>query len=50
MKIIKMTEGQSFDMGKGDTRNVIGVHTGAKHMTFNYAKFEPGQAFKQHKG
>jgi len=48
MKIIKMTEGEPFDMGLGDTRRVIGPHTGAKHMTFNYANFGPGQAFKQH--
>jgi quercetin dioxygenase-like cupin family protein len=32
----------------GDTRRVIGPHTGAQHLTFNYAKFGPGQAFKQH--
>jgi len=48
MKIIKMTEGRPFDMGLGDTRNVIGPHTGAKQITFNYAKFGPRQAFKQH--
>lgn len=48
MKIVKMTEGELFDMGLGDTRRVIGPHTGAKHLTFNYARFEPGQAFKQH--
>jgi quercetin dioxygenase-like cupin family protein len=48
MKIVKMTEGEPFDMGLGDTRRVIGPHTGAKHLTFNYARFGPGQAFKQH--
>ena len=48
MKIVKMTEGERFDMGLGDTRRVIGPHTGAKYLTFNYAKFDPGQAFKQH--
>ena len=48
MKIVKMTEGEPFDMGLGDTRRVIGPHTGAKHITFNYAKFDPGVAFKQH--
>lgn len=48
MKILKMTEGKPFDMGKGDTRNVIGPHTGAKHLTFNYARFEPHQEFTQH--
>ncbi len=48
MKIVKMIEGKSFDMGPGDTKCVIGPHTGAKHLTFNYAVFKPGQAFKQH--
>ena len=48
MKIVKMTEGEPFDMGAGDTRRVIGPHTGAKHLTFNYARFGPGQAFAQH--
>lgn len=48
MKIVKMNEGIPFDMGLGDTRRVIGPHTGAKHITFNYAKFKPGVAFKQH--
>ncbi len=35
-------------MGAGDTRNIFGPHNGAKHLTFNYARFEPGQAFRQH--
>ena len=48
MKIVNMKEGVPFDMGLGDTRRVIGPHTGAKQMTFNYAKFKPGVAFKQH--
>jgi quercetin dioxygenase-like cupin family protein len=48
MKIIQMTKGRPFDMGLGDTRNVIGAHTGAKCITFNYAKFKPGVAFKPH--
>jgi uncharacterized cupin superfamily protein len=48
MLIRKMTEGTSFQMGKGDTRNVFGPHNGAKHLTFNYARFEPGVAFTQH--
>jgi quercetin dioxygenase-like cupin family protein len=48
MKIIKMTQGEPFDMGLGDTRRVIGSHTGAKYLTFNYASFGPGEAFKQH--
>ena len=48
MKIVNMKEGVPFDMGLGDTRRVIGPHTGAKQMTFNYAKFKPNVAFRQH--
>jgi quercetin dioxygenase-like cupin family protein len=48
MQIRKMTDGRAFRMGKGDTRNVFGPHNGAKRLTFNYAKFEPGVAFTQH--
>ena len=48
MKIVNMKDGVKFDMGLGDTRRVIGPHMGAKHITFNYAKFKPGVAFKQH--
>ena len=48
MIIRKMTDGETFDMGAGDTRRVIGAFNGAKHITFNYARFEPGVAFTQH--
>ncbi len=48
MQIRKFTDGRKFRMGKGDTRNVYGPHNGAKHLTFNYAKFEPNVAFTQH--
>ncbi len=48
MLIRKMTEGRPFRMGKGETRNVVGPQDGAKHLTFNYARFDPGVAFTQH--
>ncbi len=48
MQIRKLDDGRRFDMGLGDTRNVYGPHNGAKHLTFNYAKFPPGVAFTQH--
>lgn len=48
MQIKKMTDGKRFDMGVGDTRNVFGPDNGAKHLTFNYGRFDPGQAFTQH--
>jgi len=48
VQIRKMTEGRPFNMGQGDTRNVYGPHNGARHLTFNYAKFPPGVAFTQH--
>lgn len=48
MRICKLTEGKPFQMGPGDTRNVIGPHTGAERLTLNYAVFPPGAAFTQH--
>ena len=48
MLIKRMDDGEHFNMGAGDTRRVIGPHTGAKHLTFNYARFAPNQAFTQH--
>jgi len=48
MIIKKMADGEKFDMGLGDTRRVIGPFNGAKNITFNYAKFDPGVAFTQH--
>ncbi len=48
MQIRKLDDGRRFVMGKGDTRNVYGPHNGARHLTFNYAKFPPGVAFTQH--
>jgi quercetin dioxygenase-like cupin family protein len=48
MKIVKMTEGKSFDMGPGESRCIFGPHNGARHLTFNIGVFKPGQAFKQH--
>ena len=48
MLIRKMTDGDPFSMGKGDTRNVFGPGNGSEHLTFNYARFEPGVAFTQH--
>jgi len=48
MQIRKFDDGRRFQMGQGDTRNVFGPHNGAKHLTFNYAKFPPGVAFTQH--
>jgi uncharacterized cupin superfamily protein len=48
VQIRKLTDGRKFHMGQGDTRNVYGPHNGARHLTFNYAKFPPGVAFTQH--
>jgi len=48
MKILKLTEGKVFDMGPGNTRRIVGKNVGAKHLTLNYAVFQPYQEFKQH--
>lgn len=38
----------SFQMGKGDSRNLVGPSTGAQDITLNYSIFQPGQEFPQH--
>ncbi len=48
MLIRKLTEGERFDMGPGDTRRVVHPDMGANQLTLNYAVFQPGQAFQQH--
>lgn len=48
VQIKKITEGSAFKWGKGNTNQVFGPQTGAKHLTLNYATFKPGQAFPQH--
>ncbi|QPM67843.1 cupin domain-containing protein [Atribacter laminatus] len=48
MKILKLKEGKSFDMGKGKTINVLSPEIGSKYVTLNYSEFEPKQAFTQH--
>jgi len=41
MQIRKMSDGKPFQMGQGDLRHVFGPDNGAKHLTFNYCRFEP---------
>ena len=48
MLIRKMTDGTPFAMGQGVLRNVFGPDSGARHLTFNYCQFDPGEAFTPH--
>ena len=48
MQIRKMTDGEPFQMGGGDLRNVFGPRNGARYLTLNYCRFEPGAAFTPH--
>lgn len=40
--------GASFQMGQGDSRNLVGPATGADGITLNYSIFQPDQEFPQH--
>ncbi len=37
-----------FQMGKGDSRNLVGPAMGAQGITLNYSVFQPGHEFPQH--
>jgi mannose-6-phosphate isomerase-like protein (cupin superfamily) len=45
---IPLNEGKQFQMGKGDSRRLVGPDVGASQITMNYSIFQPGQEFPQH--
>lgn len=46
--LLSAKEAASFQMGKGDSRNLVGPSTGAQDITLNYSVFQPGEEFPQH--
>ena len=38
----------AFQMGKGDSRNLVGPSTGAQDITLNYSVFQADEEFPQH--
>ena len=46
--LLSAKQAESFQMGKGDSRNLVGPSTGAQHITLNYSVFQPDEEFPQH--
>ena len=46
--LLSARQAASFQMGKGDSRNLVGPTTGAKDITLNYSVFQAGEEFPQH--
>ena len=46
--LISAKQAAAFQMGKGDSRNLVGPSTGAHDITLNYSVFQPGEEFPQH--
>lgn len=46
--LLSAKHAESFQMGKGDSRNLVGPSTGAQDITLNYSVFQPGEEFPQH--
>ena len=46
--LLSAQKAAAFQMGKGDSRNLVGPGTGAQDITLNYSVFQPGEEFPQH--
>ncbi|MCY4091368.1 MAG: cupin domain-containing protein [Caldilineaceae bacterium] len=46
--LLSARQAAAFQMGKGDSRNLVGPSTGAQDITLNYSVFQPGEEFPQH--
>ncbi len=46
--LLSAKQAAAFQMGKGDSRNLVGPSTGAQDITLNYSVFQPGEEFPQH--
>lgn len=47
-KFIPLSQGRSFQMGKGNSRHLVSPEIGATQITLNYSVFQPGHEFPQH--
>ncbi len=48
IRVLKLSDGIPFQMGKVDSRRILHPDMGAKKITLNYAISEPGHEFPQH--
>ena len=46
--LLSARQAATFQMGKGDSRNLVGPATGANDITLNYSVFQAGEEFPQH--
>ena len=48
IRVLKLSDGLSFQMGKVNSRRIVHPEMGAKKLTLNYSVSEPGHEFPQH--
>jgi mannose-6-phosphate isomerase-like protein (cupin superfamily) len=48
VRVLKLSDGAPFHMGKVDARRIVHPEMGAKKLTLNYAVSDPGHEFPQH--
>jgi mannose-6-phosphate isomerase-like protein (cupin superfamily) len=48
IRVLQLSDGVPFQMGKVDSRRIVHPAMGAKKLTLNYAVSEPGHEFPQH--
>ncbi len=48
IRVLKLSDGVPFHMGKVDSRRILHPDMGAKRITLNWAVSEPGHEFPQH--
>src|SRR3954452_5019046 len=48
IRVLKLSDGVAFKMGKVDSRRILHPAMGAKRITLNWAVSEPGNEFPQH--
>jgi mannose-6-phosphate isomerase-like protein (cupin superfamily) len=48
VRVLKISDGLPFTMGKVDSRRILHPEMGARNLTLNYAVSEPGHEFPQH--
>ena len=48
VRVLRLSDGVPFQMGKVDSRRILHPGMGAEHLTLNYSVSEPGHEFPQH--
>lgn len=46
--LLSARKAAAFQMGQGNSRNLVGPSTGAQDITLNFSVFQPGEEFPQH--